>query len=304
LRGRAWRLMVKSPKSGLRAKGWHGVPVIASIGALAVVGCSSSDTTAEVSRAARGPYIAVMERAARALCADFTPAAASHLARGVSQSTSCDERVAEAFARSAPFEPKVQPVAPNAFRTNSVVQHGDTASVVIAYGVRGKGAQVTLALVKTGGTWRVATRPTLRLVNGCYVREMLTENCPKDARVMLFSIGKPELRSRQNGPLGVDGQPLVPVPSALASAGGRELREFNAGMKVVAQAGCMACHRIGDQGNSGLGPNLTHLGSALSKRQIEHAIVDPSVPMPSFKNLPGAKLAAVVGFLSQLSSRT
>jgi hypothetical protein len=34
--------------------------------------------------------------------------------------------------------------------------------------------------------------------------------------------------------------------SAIEDAGGRKLSEFNAGMKVVAQTGCLACHRIGE----------------------------------------------------------
>jgi menaquinol-cytochrome c reductase cytochrome b/c subunit len=70
-------------------------------------------------------------------------------------------------------------------------------------------------------------------------------------------------------------------------------------MEVVAQSGCLACHRIGAQGNSGPGPDLTHIGSTLSAEQIEHAILDPSAPMPSFKNLPAVKLKDVVEFLAQ-----
>jgi hypothetical protein len=35
-------------------------------------------------------------------------------------------------------------------------------------------------------------------------------------------------------------------------------------------------------------------------RSIEHAVVDPSEPMPSFKKLPRAKFHALVRFLSLL----
>jgi hypothetical protein len=275
------------------------VLAIVLVGSL-VVGCGSSDTTAEVSKAARAPYIAVVGRDARALCADFTPETANHLARDISRSASCDERVAEVFARSDRFEPKSQPVAPKIFRTSRVMQHGDVAYAAITYGADGSGVRVTLELARIGGAWRVATPPMLRLVSGCFVRGLLTTSCPKNARVMLFSIGRPELQSGQSEPPGASGQQLVPVPSVVEGTGGRELREFNAGMKVAAQAGCLACHRIGDQGNSGPGPTLTQVGSKLSARQIEHALVVSSAPMPSFKNMPAAKLKALVQFLALL----
>ncbi len=92
----------------------------------------------------------------------------------------------------------------------------------------------------------------------------------------------------------------VPPPPAVVHAGGRKLAEFEQGRMVVAQSGCLACHRLGQDGNHGPGPNLTHIGSMHSKRSIEHALIDPSAPMPSFKHLPAAKFKAVVEFLSEL----
>lgn len=92
----------------------------------------------------------------------------------------------------------------------------------------------------------------------------------------------------------------VPPPPTVLHAGGRQLAEFEQGRLVVAQSGCLACHRLGQSGNHGPGPNLTHIGSNLSKHGIEHAIVDPTAPMPSFKNLPAAKFKAVVTFLHDL----
>jgi mono/diheme cytochrome c family protein len=277
-----------------------GVLVTVFVG-LILIGCSGSDSPpSEISSAVRAPYIAVASHDTSALCADFTPLAASRLARDVSQSANCEERVAEAFARSAPFEPKSQPVAPNDFKVSGVTQHGNVASAVVTYGVGGSGVRVTLELARIGGAWRISSQPALRLVSGCYVGGVLTANCPKNARVALFSIGRLKLLGEPGG--GVNGQQLVPVPPAVEDAGGRELSEFNAGMKVVAQTGCLACHRIGEQGNSGPGPDLTHVGSRLSAEQIEHAILDPTAPMPSFRNLPREKLAAVVEFLSQVKS--
>jgi hypothetical protein len=92
----------------------------------------------------------------------------------------------------------------------------------------------------------------------------------------------------------------IEVPPAVAQAGGEQLATFRAGRTVAAQSGCLACHRIGEDGNRGPGQDLTHVGSALSESSIERAILDPTAPMPSFRNLPAAKLHALVVFLSLL----
>ncbi len=90
------------------------------------------------------------------------------------------------------------------------------------------------------------------------------------------------------------------TPAAVVHAGGSTLAEFEAGKAVVAQTGCLACHKIGDNGNAGPGPNLTHIASRLPRQAIARTLVDPTAPMPSFKNLPPQKFEAVVNFLSQL----
>ena len=90
------------------------------------------------------------------------------------------------------------------------------------------------------------------------------------------------------------------TPTAVKVAGGSILSEYEAGKKVVAQSGCLACHKIGDNGNSGPGPNLTNIASRLPRQGIARTLVNPSAPMPSFKNLPAKKFTAIVNFLSQL----
>jgi mono/diheme cytochrome c family protein len=93
----------------------------------------------------------------------------------------------------------------------------------------------------------------------------------------------------------------ISPPPAVVKAGGQQLAEFEQGRMVTAQSGCLACHRIGQAGNNGPGPDLTHIGSVLSPHRIERALIDPTAPMPSFKNLPAARFKAVVTFLSDLS---
>jgi menaquinol-cytochrome c reductase cytochrome b/c subunit len=92
----------------------------------------------------------------------------------------------------------------------------------------------------------------------------------------------------------------MPTPKAVQAAGGQTLAEYEAGKKVVAQSGCLACHKIGDNGNDGPGPQLTNVATRLPPQAIARTLVNPTAPMPSFKNLPPAKFKAAVAFLSQL----
>ena len=90
------------------------------------------------------------------------------------------------------------------------------------------------------------------------------------------------------------------TPAAVKQAGGIQLAEYEAGKKAVAQSGCLACHKIGENGNAGPGPNLSNIASRLPRQAIARTLVNPTAPMPSFKNLPPKKFEAIVNFLSQL----
>jgi menaquinol-cytochrome c reductase cytochrome b/c subunit len=90
------------------------------------------------------------------------------------------------------------------------------------------------------------------------------------------------------------------TPTAVKEAGPTVLAQYEEGRKVVAQSGCLACHKLGDNGNSGPGPELTHIASRIPRQAIARTLVNPTAPMPSFKNLPAKKFTAIVNFLSQL----
>ena len=90
------------------------------------------------------------------------------------------------------------------------------------------------------------------------------------------------------------------TPQRIVAAGGKTLAEYEAGKKGVAQSGCLACHKIGDNGNAGPGPNLTKIADRLPRQAIARTLVNPTAPMPSFKNLPPEKFQNIVAFLSQL----
>ena len=72
------------------------------------------------------------------------------------------------------------------------------------------------------------------------------------------------------------------------------------GKLVAAQSGCLACHKIGENGNDGPGPHLTDIGDKLEKGAIRRTLENPTAPMPSFRTLPEDKKAALVDFLSSL----
>jgi ubiquinol-cytochrome c reductase cytochrome b subunit/menaquinol-cytochrome c reductase cytochrome b/c subunit len=89
-------------------------------------------------------------------------------------------------------------------------------------------------------------------------------------------------------------------PASLTAA---EKKTFTAGELVVGQSGCEACHKIGDNGNDGPGPNLSHIGSMLPANAIASTLRNPTAPMPSFKGLAQTspqKFKNLVGFLSLL----
>jgi ubiquinol-cytochrome c reductase cytochrome b subunit/menaquinol-cytochrome c reductase cytochrome b/c subunit len=92
----------------------------------------------------------------------------------------------------------------------------------------------------------------------------------------------------------------VATPAAVVHNGQPAVARWNEGRLVIAQSGCEACHTIGNNGNGGPGPDLTHVGSRLAQLEIARTLVNPTAPMPSFKNLPPKKFQAVVTFLEDL----
>ena len=73
-----------------------------------------------------------------------------------------------------------------------------------------------------------------------------------------------------------------------------------AGQTVANQSGCGACHKFGEAGNSGPGPDLSHIGSRLPSQAIARTLRNPTAPMPSYADLPKKKFDALVNYLSAL----
>src|ERR671934_1036193 len=95
------------------------------------------------------------------------------------------------------------------------------------------------------------------------------------------------------------------IEGALAGAPGKitlkTAAQYVPGKLVAAESGCQGCHKIGENGNNGPGPNLTHIGARLPRNAIARTLVNPTAPMPSFaalKQKDPKKFNELVDFLS------
>jgi ubiquinol-cytochrome c reductase cytochrome b subunit/menaquinol-cytochrome c reductase cytochrome b/c subunit len=79
--------------------------------------------------------------------------------------------------------------------------------------------------------------------------------------------------------------------------------QYEHGKNVMASSGCLGCHRVGDNGNSGPGPNLTHVAGHLPRQAIQRTLINPTAPMPSYSRLQQRQpkdFTALVNFLGSL----
>lgn len=75
---------------------------------------------------------------------------------------------------------------------------------------------------------------------------------------------------------------------------------YEPGKEVVAASGCLACHKLGENGNDGPGPELTHIADQIPRAAIIRSVeIGPGI-MPSFRELPPKKLNELADFLSSL----
>jgi menaquinol-cytochrome c reductase cytochrome b/c subunit len=72
------------------------------------------------------------------------------------------------------------------------------------------------------------------------------------------------------------------------------------GETVVNQSGCGACHKFGEAGNAGPGPELTRIGERLGPDGIARTLRNPAGVMPSYRALPPEKFNALVDYLAAL----
>jgi menaquinol-cytochrome c reductase cytochrome b/c subunit len=78
---------------------------------------------------------------------------------------------------------------------------------------------------------------------------------------------------------------------------------YEKGKNVAASSGCLGCHKIGENGNAGPGPNLTKIGERLPPPAIARTLVNPTAPMPAYTKLreqDPEKFNQLVQFLASL----
>lgn len=93
------------------------------------------------------------------------------------------------------------------------------------------------------------------------------------------------------------------VPASVTAQGGAMVDQFQSGKQITAQAGCLACHKIGENGNHGPGPHLDDIGERLGRDAIARTLINPTAPMPSYASLQETNPEAfnnLVTFLAQL----
>jgi menaquinol-cytochrome c reductase cytochrome b/c subunit len=77
-------------------------------------------------------------------------------------------------------------------------------------------------------------------------------------------------------------------------------KRYEVGKEVVAQSGCLACHKLGENGNNGPGPELTEIGARIPRAAIIRSLqIGPGI-MPAYGDLPPDKQTAVAEFLGSL----
>jgi menaquinol-cytochrome c reductase cytochrome b/c subunit len=77
------------------------------------------------------------------------------------------------------------------------------------------------------------------------------------------------------------------------------------GAEVMASSGCLACHKVGDNGGA-LGPELTNIGDTLGKDAIARTLVNPTSPMPSYRSFQQQnprEFDELVNFVASLRSQ-
>jgi mono/diheme cytochrome c family protein len=164
----------------------------------------------------------------------------------------------------------------------------------------------------------------LRVIKPPALVPLATIIIPTIAMVLLFLLPfydrGPERRP-EHRPVAMGAMALTVVAMAYLTVAGAETGaptevqmkvapQYQAGADVVAQEGCLACHKLGENGNAGPGPELTHIGARIPRSAILRSLQAGPGIMPAFTVcskqsspltcLPQAKIDALADFLASL----
>ena len=132
--------------------------------------------------------------------------------------------------------------------------------------------------------------------------ERRPERRPIAMAAAFFTIAAMAFLTYEGANAGSPNQIDVETPKSVMAGGAESIRQFESGKQVVAQSGCLACHKIEHNGNTGPGPDLSDIGAKLPRQAIARTLVNPTAPMPPYASLPIDKRDDLVEFLVQLKS--
>ena len=93
--------------------------------------------------------------------------------------------------------------------------------------------------------------------------ERRPERRPIATLTAIFIIGAMAYLTYLGAAAGPPTQIDMPTPAPCIAEGPKVVAQYESGRQVVAQSGCLACHKIGENGNDGPGPELTDIGDRL-----------------------------------------
>jgi menaquinol-cytochrome c reductase cytochrome b/c subunit len=135
--------------------------------------------------------------------------------------------------------------------------------------------------------------------------ERRPERRPVATLTAILIIGAMAYLTYEGSAAGPPTQIDMKTPASVVAEGPKVVQQYEAGKQVMAQSGCLACHKVGENGNGGPGPELTDIASRLPAAGIERTLINPTAPMPSFKSLQEnspEKFQELVAFLGRLKS--
>jgi menaquinol-cytochrome c reductase cytochrome b/c subunit len=115
--------------------------------------------------------------------------------------------------------------------------------------------------------------------------ERRPERRPVATLTAILIIGAMAYLTMEGAKTGPPSEIDMPTPAAVKAEGPAVVKQYEAGRQVMAQSGCLACHKVGENGNGGPGPELTNIASRLPAAGIQRTLINPTAPMPSFSNL-------------------
>ncbi len=154
----------------------------------------------------------------------------------------------------------------------------------------------------------------LRVIKPAFFTPLATIGIPTLAMILLlllpFYDRSPERRPERRPVATIAGILTILAMGYLTYAGGvagspdkielQTPKQYEPGKLVAAQAGCTACHKFGENGHDGPGPDLTHVAKRLAPEAIARTLRNPTSPMPPYGSLPPEKFKNLVDFLGAL----